>query len=224
MSTILFITYILIFLLQIVLLVKAVRSKSKKLWVVLFLIELVSMLAAIGLKEYYDKLPGYGFMPGLTYIGEVLFSFGASVLYGVFFLGSACVFIVKEEKKKNIPPFFALAGFLLWVLGIYFLGDEIINNYDKTKSTGTVIGFEEVHTGGGIEQWPVIEFTVGEECYQQEYPMFEGAVDGKEIKIYYYPQGDTYKFVLSRTNNKLIYAPALLLGCFFWFRRRKHRK
>lgn len=149
MSTFLFFTYILIFILQIVLLVKSIRRDSKKLWVRLFLLELIPMFIAIVLEKYYDNLPGYGFMPGLTYMGEVLFSFGASVLYGVSFLISACIFIVIEEKKKNIAPFFALAGFLLWVLGIYYLGDEISHNYNKTKSTGTVIGFEEVRTGGG---------------------------------------------------------------------------
>ena len=35
---------------------------------------------------YYNNLPGYGFMPGLTYLGEVLFSFGAVVLYCISFL------------------------------------------------------------------------------------------------------------------------------------------
>ena len=182
------------------------------------------MLAVIVLKEYYNCLPGYGFMPGLSYFGEVLFSFCASVLYGAAFISSACIFIVIEEKKKKVTPFLALAGFLFLVLGTYYLGDEISHNYNKTKSTGTIIRLEEVHTGGGTEQWPVIEFTVGEERYQDEYPMFEGAVVGKEITIYYYPQGDTYKCILSKTDNKLIYIPAFLFGSLFWFMRRRKKQ
>ena len=222
METVLFYTYILIFVLHIVFLVKAIRKKSKKRWVFLFTMEFISALIAIGLKEYYDSLPGYGFMPGLSYLGEVLFSFFASVSYGVLFLISVCVFLVIEEKKKNISPFFALAGFLLWILGIWFLGNEIIHNYDKTKSTGTVVGYEEIQTGGGTEHWPVIEFTVGEERYQDDYPLHDVYV-GEEIEIYYYPQGDTYKCIMHKTDNKIIYIPALLLGSIAWFIRRKKR-
>ena len=39
------------------------------------------MLVSIGLMIYYNNLPGYGFMPGLSYLGEVLFSFGAAVFF-----------------------------------------------------------------------------------------------------------------------------------------------
>lgn len=221
MFTFLFFTYILIFVVQIVLLVKSIRRKSKKLWVGLFLVEIVSMLIAIGLKEYYDSLPGYGFMPGFSYFGEILFSFCASVLYGVLLLISVSIFLAIEEKKKQITPFFALAGFLLWVLGIFYLGNEIIHNYDKTKSIGTVVGFEEVQTGGGSEHWPVIEFTVDNESYQDDYPLYEDAYVGEEIEIYYYPQGDTYKCVIHKTDNKLIYIPAFLLESVALFLRRK---
>lgn len=93
----------------------------------------------------------------------------------LFLLVSACIYIVLEEKKKNIVPVFALTVFLLVVLGCYYLGDEVISNYDKTKTTGTIVGFEEIHNGDEIEQWSVIEFTVGEERYQDDYPMLEGA-------------------------------------------------
>lgn len=220
MSAFLFYTYILIFVVQIVLLVKAIRRNSKRRWIVLFAIELVPMLAAIVLKEYYNSLPGYGFMPGLSYLGEVLSSFLASVLYGVLLLVSISIFLIIEEKKKQVTPLFALAGFLLWVLGIYFLGHEIIHNYDKTKSTGTIVGFEEVQTGGGIEPWPVIEYTVDNVSYQDDYPLSDVSV-GEEIEIYYYPQGDAYKCVIHKTNNKWIYIPAFLFGSVALFLRRK---
>jgi len=224
MSTFLLGIYSLVFILQIVLLIKSVRHKTKKLWAVLLLSELVSLAVATCLKEYYNSLPGYGFMPGFTYMGEVLCSFGASVLYGAVFLISACIFIVIEEKRKQIMPVFALTAFLLWIFGSYYLGDEIIRNFDKTKSTGTIIGFADVHTGGGIEQWPVIEFTVEGNRYQQEFPMFEGASAGKEITIYYYPKGDTYKLVLAKTDHKMFYIPAFLFGCIAWFIRQRKKQ
>ncbi len=97
----LLILYFLLFVVQIVLQVLAIRKKSKKFWLVLLLLEPVSMIAAMVLMRYYDSLPGYGFMPGLSYLGEVLFSFGAGVLYGVNFLISLCICIVQAKKRNK---------------------------------------------------------------------------------------------------------------------------
>lgn len=94
----LLITYIVILILQVILLVITIRKKTKKLWRTLFAVELIPMLIAIGLMIYYDNLPEYGFMPGLSYLGEVLFSFGAAVLYGISFLISICSFIITAKK------------------------------------------------------------------------------------------------------------------------------
>ena len=46
-----------------------------------------------------DDLPGYGFMPGLTYLGEILFSLGAVVLYCISFLISICSYIAISNKQ-----------------------------------------------------------------------------------------------------------------------------
>lgn len=98
MALFLLITYIVAFILQIVLLVVTIRKKTKRLWTLLFSVELIPMLVAIGLMIYYENLPGYGIMPGFSYLGEVLFSFGAAVLYGIFFLISICSCIVIAKK------------------------------------------------------------------------------------------------------------------------------
>ena len=74
MALFLLITYIVILIFQIILFVITIRKKNKKnLWRILFSAELISLLISIGLMIYYNNLPGYGFMPGLTYLGEVLF-------------------------------------------------------------------------------------------------------------------------------------------------------
>ena len=99
MALFLLITYIVILILQIILLVKTIRKKTKKLWRTLFSIELIPMLISIVLMIYYDNLPGYGFMPGFSYLEEVLFSFGAAVLYGINFLISICSCIVTAKKS-----------------------------------------------------------------------------------------------------------------------------
>ncbi len=97
MALFLLITYILILILQIILLVIAIRKK--KLWGMLFSIEVIPMVIAIGLTIRYNNLPGYGFMPGLSYLGEVLFSFGATILYGINFLISVCFYKSKISRK-----------------------------------------------------------------------------------------------------------------------------
>lgn len=93
----LLIAYIVIFVVQFILLVASIRKKQKKLWRKLFLIQLISILVSIGLGFLYDRLPGYGFMPGLSYLGEVLFSFGAAMVYGLFFLISGFCNIVTMQ-------------------------------------------------------------------------------------------------------------------------------
>ena len=175
----LLIMYLLLFVLHIFLQVQAIRKDSKKLWLTLFLVELVSTLAANRIQNYFDNLPGDGFMPGLTYLGEVVFSLLASMLYGICFLVSSCIFIVREERKKKILPIFAVLSFLFLVVGIFFMGNEFIRNFDKIKCIGTIVGYNEVNVGGTMEQWPLIEFTVDGKKYQDDYPMFEGAELGK---------------------------------------------
>ncbi len=217
------IIYLLVFAVQIFLQVKAIRSGSKKLWLVLILLELVSSFTANRVQEYYDNLPGYGFMPGLSYLDKVLVSFFASALYLICFLVSSCIYIILEEKKKKIFPIFAVASFLLLVVGTWYLGNEFIRNFDKIKCTGTIVGYTYVNMGGTEEPWPLIEFTVDGKQYQDDYPMFEGAELGKEITVYAYPVRATYKCVLSKVNNKFIYIPAFLLSGICWLLRRKKR-
>lgn len=103
MALFLLVAYILILALQVVLLVMSMRKKTKKLWTSLFLVEVISMIIAFGLMIYYNHLSGYGFMPGLSYLGEVLFSFGAMVLYGICILVSVFLYLMTghEPMKKR---------------------------------------------------------------------------------------------------------------------------
>ena len=101
MALFLLITYIVIFTFQIILFVITIRKKTKKLWRILFSSELIPLLISIGLMIYFNNLPGYGFMPGLTYLGEILFSFGAVVLYCISFLISICSYIAISYKQKE---------------------------------------------------------------------------------------------------------------------------
>ena len=104
MSGILLIAYIAVFVLQIVLLALAVRRKTAKLWITLLLSEVIPMIVAFVLMRYFDSLPGYGFMPGLSYFGEVISSFGAVVLYGVTLFVSGCAFVIVKATKSSGTP------------------------------------------------------------------------------------------------------------------------
>jgi len=97
-ASLMLIAYIVILVLQIVLLVLSLRKKQKKLWLILFLVEVIPMLIANGLRIYYDSLPGYGIMPGLTYIGEVLYSYGASIVYCLVFVVSVLCCIASPKE------------------------------------------------------------------------------------------------------------------------------
>jgi hypothetical protein len=85
--------------LQVLSLILAIRRKSKRYWISLFILEAVSAILAWRLGVWFDHLPGYGFMPGLTYISETLFGYGTAVIsLGIAAL-SAILWIVL--KKKN---------------------------------------------------------------------------------------------------------------------------
>lgn len=80
-------------------LILAIRRKSKRYWISLFILEAVSAVLAWRLGVWFDNLPGYGFMPGLTYISETLFGYGTAVISLGIAVLSAILWIVL--KKKN---------------------------------------------------------------------------------------------------------------------------
>ena len=102
LSGIMLISYIAIFIFQTVLLVFSAKKRSAKLFALLFSVEIAPMVIAFILMRYFDSLPGYGFMPGFTYLGEILASMGALILYAAMLAVSLLVllimFIIKKRK------------------------------------------------------------------------------------------------------------------------------
>lgn len=102
MAIFLLVMYFIILASQIMLLSFSIRKKTKKLWIGTFMFEIISAIIAFVLMWYYNSLPGYGLMPGLSYFGEVLFSMGASFLYAIMLAISFIVFLfVKKRQRKN---------------------------------------------------------------------------------------------------------------------------
>lgn len=101
MNIILFIIYILFFIFLIVKLIKCLKNKAS--WKMLFLLEFFSIIISFVLMRYYDSLPGSGFMPGLTYLGEWIACFGATILFVAMLVISTIIklikFIVNKKRK-----------------------------------------------------------------------------------------------------------------------------
>lgn len=119
--------------LQIVLFVKAVKTKRNVYWIFLFVIEVISAAVTEGIARYYDSLPGYSaFMPGLDYLGEVLLCIGAIALYCLMFLISVIVKIVSEERKRKQNPVFLLLACGFLICGAGFLVHEVVKKWDDS--------------------------------------------------------------------------------------------
>lgn len=227
-SLLLLIACLALFIIQIILLVKAIKKKEKKYWISNFCLEIFSIILSLALLYYYDCLaPRGGFMPGLEYLGEELTCMGAGFLYSIMLYITMIARIIvyekrqKSEGKKSANPLRLIAAFTLIIIGIICLSIEIKDNFGKVETTGTVIDFEEKRNGGGIEYWPVIQFSVDGQEYQDDYPMSNAEI-GDTVKIYY-SVNDYGNYYISRhlTNYKMIWIPAILIGIFIIFFRFK---
>ena len=92
--------YLLIFLVQLILLIFAVRKPEKNLWPKLFALEALSAAAAAGLMFLFDSLPGRGMAPGLTWFAEVFYSLFAAIGYGVMILVSIVTAAILEWRSR----------------------------------------------------------------------------------------------------------------------------
>ena len=72
--------------------------KGRTPWKYPLLLELICIPAALVTMEYFNRLPGYGFMPGLTWLGHVLFSLGAAGIYAAMLVITAALCWWKKRK------------------------------------------------------------------------------------------------------------------------------
>lgn len=221
-SLLLLIACLALFIIQIIMLVKAIKKKEKKYWISGFCLEFFSLILSLVLLYYYDCLaPRGGFMPGLEYLGEELTCMGAGFLYGIMLYITVIASIIvyekrqKSEGKKSANPFRLIIAFTLIIIGIICLSIEIKDNFGKVGTIGTVIDFTEIRTGEGIEYWPVIQFSVDGQEYQDDYPLSNAEI-GDTVKIYY-SVDDNYSISRHLTNNKIIWIPAIMIGILLIF-------
>lgn len=93
------ILYVLLLLSQIALLIFAICRKSRKWWLLLLIWEIFSAALTWGLGAYYDSLPGYGFMPGLSYFAEAILGYGTAILSLGLAALSAILWMILRKRK-----------------------------------------------------------------------------------------------------------------------------
>ena len=214
METILLILYLLGFAFQIILLVKSIKKKNNKYWIMTFVIEIIFIIISKIVENYYNSLPGYGFMPGLTYFGETLLSLGANTIYYIMLFITMLAKIIafereqKRQGKKYANPFLLIIALIFIIIGIVSLYNEISYNWDKKETIGTVINFTRI---GQNEPWPVISFNVQGKDYE-DYAIISNVEIGDNVKVYYYSNDDSYRITPYLANNKIVYIPSLMIG------------
>lgn len=101
MDFVLFFGYLGIFIYFIYRFVVGFKRKETDYWLITVLAELIMMIVAIALMNYYGSLPGKGTMPGFTYLGEYIVCNGAAWLYGISLVVTVLVFLVIRKKFKR---------------------------------------------------------------------------------------------------------------------------
>lgn len=81
-----------------ILYIRTIKGKNKS-WLKLIFVESMALISTIAIGIYFNNLPGSGFMPGLTYIVEWLFSMGAAILYFIILFISICSKIITYENN-----------------------------------------------------------------------------------------------------------------------------
>ena len=95
------ILYTALFVVQLALLIVGAKRPSVGTFVILYAGELSGLVGAIGMALRYNDLPGFGAMPGFTYLGAYLFSCCAAIAFALLLLATIIVGIVLFVKRKK---------------------------------------------------------------------------------------------------------------------------
>lgn len=186
------IIYILAFIIQIVCLVKCIKNKLK--WSILIFFEIISIITAMFLMNYYESLPGSGFMPGLTYLGEILGSFASMILYIAMLIITLIIKIIifLINKKKEGKDYFPKIKFIIRILAIIIVLFGItlriscaIHDYNICKVSAIVVDNDKDERG-----WthPVVQFDANGTTYTVTATNISGSgkfLLDKQIVVYY---------------------------------------
>jgi len=89
--------YLMVFAALCALLVRTAKGDRDRDWGRLFGFELLAVIASFCAIHIFDALPGGGMMPGLTWLGEVLYSMGAVAVYAVLLLITVVIWALRHK-------------------------------------------------------------------------------------------------------------------------------
>lgn len=83
---------------------RAIKLEALRNWVLLFAVEGFGAVLSAVIMVYFDHMPPDGVIPGLHYIGEVIFSMFAIPVFIFAGIISVVLFIIKlrAKRKKDI--------------------------------------------------------------------------------------------------------------------------
>lgn len=97
--------YLVLLISQIICLVRIIRKgqhdKQRSSFIRLMLVEAVCIVLSLFLSLYYDSLPGYGFMPGFTWLYLWIISFAMIFVFLLMLLITAIAFLIQEHKARR---------------------------------------------------------------------------------------------------------------------------
>lgn len=178
MSLLMLIIYVIVLIYLIIKFYKCLKKQAK--WNILFIVELILIFISWILMMYYDNLPGEGFMPGLSYLGEYLVNFGALIIYSIvlfitIFTKLILYLLEKKKKGKNyFPKIFMTLSLILFILGSYSLIIDLKNDINIVKTTGTIIGYDN-------EEQPIVEYTVNNKKYKDVIIVMTDEIENSKI-------------------------------------------
>ena len=165
---ILLVVYIFIAIFEIILYIRTIKGKNKS-WIKLIFIEVITMITSFAIGIYFNNLPGSGFMPGLTYLGEWLFSMGAAVLYFIILFVTICSKVIiyernlKKQGEKYAQPFYLILAIIFLIAGTISICLEFYENKGEIKTKGTIIAIEdreEDYVNNGVREQHIMQYAM----------------------------------------------------------------
>ena len=220
MLLILFVVYIAALILMIRTFIRCMKHRSK--WRKLFVTEIAFLLISNRLMVYYDSLPGYGFMPGLTYLGEFLVSYIAMIVYAILlalttFIRILLYLIAKKKEGKNYFPMIAIViALILLIPGICYFVMDMQENLNTAKTDAIIVGYEDNEYGYAR---PIVSYQVDGNTYEAMIDVLNDRIKastiGDSLPICYDKKEPSQLVYLS--SFELIYVPCLFISIVLFF-------
>lgn len=227
MSIILLIIYILLTIFFIRTLVRCFKRQAK--WWILIVSEIIAIAISAFLCSYFDNLPGSGFMPGFTYLGEVLFSYGAAILFSVIFavsvISKTIIFLLEKKKqgKNYFPGIYLTISIILFIFGTIFLIVDLKNDLNVKKVEATIVSYVDNEYGYAR---PVVRYSVDGVTYEAMIEVFTKEIKNSGLNdtvSVHYDKSDPSQFgYLSYYEN--LYVPCFGISIILFFLSRKSRR